>query len=192
MILPMLFPWIQTRTETKIEYKDSPEMVNQKRIENELKEESIKLEKKKIEKQKLEDFLNSFSDDIEQDQLEIDIYDSSFMENSFSEFTNFANAFFMNTGRWSQEKYEAAGQVLAKKIRDSEANESETNQYKAFLKAYHNGPNFGPIIGRSNDRYDYFMYLKHGLTYQPKYISKEKLIKILKNNKYGYLEHCIF
>ena len=51
---------------------------------------------------------------------------------------------------------------------------------------------FGKVIGRSNDRYDYFMYLKYGLTYQPKYISKEELVKILKANKYGYSAHCIF
>ncbi len=143
--------------------------------------------------EKLNLYLNSFDENVEKDSLEIDEYDLNEELNYFSKFKEEMNKYDQSTGgidgRWQQEKF----YLFVSKLRDENFEiEDKDKLILAFEKfVLRKKINFGKKLGRSNDRYDYFMYLKCGADYKAKYISQEELIKILKENKYGFSKHLI-
>lgn len=160
-------------------------------------------------------YLNSFDDNIDRDLLEVDLYDEEYEKECLERFEKNAELFYEECKKnddktWrfrypndrTEVKFNVYYSMNLKKYESLEnCQEDIKNELLAYKKYFEpwnrNQPidktiHFGKKIGRSNDRYDYFMFLKHGLSYQPKYITKEELIKILKEDKYGYSSHCIF
>ncbi len=91
-------------------------------------------------------------------------------------------------GRWSQERYEGFYMFLKNKNVKSYDDEMMIKAYERFRGWI---KHFGKIIGKTNDRYDYCMYLKLGPSYQAKYISQDELLNIISQNKYGYSKHLM-
>ena len=164
-------------------------------------------------------YLNSFDQYVERDLLEVDIYDQEYQKECYKKFCELVKEFYEKcksenrTDVWF--RYPSDWFVVKCKTYISEmiklygSLESIPDNIQDPIRAFYkfgtdnvmcNDFNFeevkleefGKVIGRSTDRYDYFMYLKYGLTYEPKYITKEELYKILKYNKYGFSAHCIF
>lgn len=158
--------------------------------------ESVKkLNEYELQQNKLKNYLDSFDENCDPDSLETNVYDTKFQHDYFIKFYTYVenNPEEFTEGRWSQEKCAQYFQKLTLESYDAVGERLQEIEYlrAAYLKNYHNGPSFGLTIGRTNDRYDYFMRLKVGPTYQPKKISKEQLIGILQNNKYGYSKDLI-
>lgn len=156
---------------------------------------------------KLYIYLTSFDENIERDLLEVDVYDKEYQKECYKKFYELKNNFYEECKKSNRPdvcfRYPYDWNDLVSKVYINEMinlygsleyiPEHIQHPIKAYLMFEKNSKEeFGKVIGRSNDRYDYFMYLKYGLTYRPKYISKEELVKILKANKYGYSAHCIF
>jgi len=159
-----------------------------------------KLNKQKLENEiylsKLNNYLDTFDENVEKDSLEVDLFDK---EEEIKYWNMFQEECKKNEesvgidGRWSQEKWFNYYVILKRKELHNTITDDEVNMKLAFEKfGQGNKIDFGKKIGRSNDRYDYFMYLKCGLNYKAKYITQEELMKILKENKYGYSKHLIF
>lgn len=152
-------------------------------------------------------YLNSFDEDVERDLLEVDVYDQDYMTECYKIFYVQKEQFYEQCKqenrqdlclRYPFDWYSVISETYfleMVKIYGSVEFMPDHIQHpiKAYLKFEKNHiVDFGKVVGRSVDRYDYFMYLKYGITYKPKYITKEELYKILKINKYGYSAHCIF
>lgn len=150
-------------------------------------------------------YLNSFDNDIDRDLLEIDLYDEEYEKECCERFKKNAIEYVKSNNldyRFDSDCYHLYFRIMTDKYGSiencPEDIKNELYAYKKYILYYmisfevDKTIHFGKKIGRSNDRYDYFMYLRNGLSYQPKYITKEELIKILKEDKYGYSSHCIF
>ncbi len=159
-----------------------------------------KLNKQKLENEiylsKLNNYLDTFDENVEKDSLEVDLFDKEEeikYWNMFQEECKNIEESSGIDGRWSQEKWYNYYVKLKQKEIYNNITDDELKMKLAFEKfGQGNQIDFGKKIGRSNDRYDYFMYLKCGLNYKAKYITQEELMKILKENKYGYSKHLIF
>lgn len=157
-------------------------------------------------------YLNSFDINVERDLLEVDEYDHNYMVDCYKQFQSSVENFY-NTCKaqerkdigfrydceWFDVKYNVYYSQMIKTYGSLENCPTNIkNELLAFNKFDNYSPfydpylTFGKVIGRTTDRYDYFMFLKCGLVYEPKYITKEHLRNILKENKYGYSAHCIF
>lgn len=167
------------------EQKHDDGLASAQRKANQLKEEELELKKKEKKKNEVKEYLESIPLDIERECLEVDIYDTQYQLECREELYNLSLK--EPEGRWLQEKQAS---VYNKLFRSTIQKEQDI--CRAYEKFYvHKDIEFGPIIGRSEDRYDYVMRLKIGPSYTPKYISKTTLNEILKSNKYGMSEGVI-
>ena len=181
-----------TRSNNYVTKQDTTKLESLQREANELKKKEIELKEDEVYLNKVKMFLESVDVNCNNSDLEIPIYDiveESRYTTLFYEECEKQNKITPFDGRWSQEKFQGFYTFLFQK-------QNKTYDDEMMMKSYernylHTIKNFGKIIGTTNDRYDYIMYLKLGPSYQAKYISQAELLKIIADNKYGYSKHLM-
>lgn len=167
------------------------EIRNELKKANYLKEKENSLREEKIYLQKVKTFLETIDVNCDKDSLEISIYDEDEERRYYGMFSDECRKVHDKNppGRWFQETEVLVYQTLRNK-------QNKTTDETFMMNAYEKWTlgtvkHFGKIIGKTNDRYDYIMYLKIGPSYQAKYITQEELLKIISENKYGYSKHLM-
>lgn len=162
------------------------------RESNELKRKEMELKDEELYLSKVKQFVDSIDINCDRDSLEILIYDeveeSSYMR-MFYEGCELQNKITPFDGRWSQERFAGFYTFLKNKNPKSSDDEMMIKAYEKF--ELRTRKHFGKLLGQTTDRYDYFMYLKQGPSYEAKYITQDELLEILGSNKYGYSKHLM-
>ena len=126
-------------------------LTSEQKKSNRLKEQELELQKKVIKKQEIKEYLDSIDINIDRDCLEIDLHDKDYQGECYVELSELANK--EQDGRWHDEKF---ARVYARLTKSK--CQKEQDLCRAYEKIFMGKDiEFGPIVGRSEDRYDYVM-----------------------------------
>lgn len=190
-----LFGWTlgsSLASSPQVYHHDNTTLENLQRESNRLKTKEIELKDEEIYLNKVKQFVDSIDVNCNRDDLEISVYDELEESKYITLFYNECekqNKITPFDGRWRQEKFVGFYNFLKAKTVKTTDDEMMIKACEKFeLKII---KHFGKYLGTSTDRYDYFMYLKNGPSYQAKYMKQDELLKILGSNKYGYSKHLM-